>query len=351
MQKETLMEQEARQAPAIIAKQISRTRKTLISLSKRVKKNKPAFVLTIARGSSDHAATFAKYLIETRLGLVTSSAAPSVVTLYNAKLNLKNALVIGLSQSGESPDICEVMAYARETGAVTAAFVNNPESHLAKKSEYIIPLYAAPEKAVAATKSYIATLAGILHMTAICSADSKLTSDLLKLPSSLEKALSMNWSPAIKLLKGVKDTLVIARGYCFPIAQEAALKFKETSSLHAEAFSGAEIMHGPFALIKRGYPVLVFAEDDKSLEGVVNLSKKIKALGGKIILSCPKNILPKKKLNDIASLVLPMPESVHRLCDPLMIIQAFYPMVARLAVSRGYDPDAPKNLKKITETV
>jgi len=350
MSKMTLMEKEARQTPGLVAQQIKKTGPILADLAKRLKKSPPPFAVTIARGSSDHAATFAKYLIETKFGLVTSSAAPSVLTLYKAKMRLKGALAIGLSQSGESPDICEVMAQAKKAGAITVSLVNHPESRLAKESEYVVPLCAGPENAIAATKSYITTLTALLHMTALSSGDSGLVKGLKQLPDSLEKALSMDWSPAIDILKDIQDTLVIARGYCFPIAQEAALKFKETCSIHAEAFSGAEVLHGPFALIKKDYPVLIFTEDDDSLKGIIDLARKMKNLGARTLLASPKDEIPKKMLKEISSLNLPLPKSVHKLCDPLMIIQAFYLMVAQLAVRRGCNPDAPENLKKITET-
>ena len=347
----TIMEQESRQAPGIVAEQIRKNHDILTEVSKRLKKNPPPFAVTIARGSSDHAATFAKYLIETKLGLATSSAAPSVLTLYKSKLDFKGSLAVGISQSGESPDICEVMKQARKGGAITVSFVNHQESHMAKESEYVVPLYAKEERAVAATKSYIATLSALLHMVSLCSDDSGLLKGLKGLPGSLENALSMDWSCAIDILKDIKDTLVIARGYCYPIAQEAALKFKETCSIHAEAFSGAEVLHGPFALIKKDYPVLMFTEDDNSLAGIIGLAKKIKALGAKTLLACPKGEISTSVLKDISSVILPLPESAHRLCDPLVIIQAFYPMIAYLSVKRGFNPDSPDNLKKITETL
>ena len=346
----TLMEQEARQSPQIITEQLQKNHKILSELSERIKKTNPEFAVTIARGSSDHASTFAKYLIESKLGLVTSSAAPSVLTLYKSKLNFKKAIAIGVSQSGESPDICEVMSQARKGGAITLSFVNHPESHLAKESEYVIPLHAGEEKAVAATKSYITTLSAMLHAVGLCAGDKELIENLKKLPASLEKSLSMDWSPCVDIFKDIKDTLVIARGYCYPIAQEAALKFKETCSIHAEAFSGAEVLHGPFALMKKNYPVLLFAEDDSSLKGIIDLARKMKNVGVKTLLAAPKNEIPKDTLDEIASVALPLPESIHKLCDPLMIIQAFYPMMAHLAVKRGCNPDAPDNLKKITET-
>jgi len=351
MKRMTIMEKEAAQSPAVVARQIRENTEILVELCRRLHDTPPPFAMTIARGSSDHAATFAKYLIETRLGIVTSSAAPSVLTLYKSKLRLKGALVIGISQSGESPDICEVMAYARKAGAITVAFVNKIESPLARASEYVVPLCAGEEKAVAATKSYIAALAALVHFIGVWSEDHRLLKALLILPESLEKAVTEDWSAGTTSFQDVRDALVIARGYCFPIAQEAALKFKETCAIHAEAFSGAEVLHGPYGLIKKEYPVLIFTENDNSLQGIIRLALKMKRSGARILLACPKGEIPARTVRDIASCALPVPASAHPFLAPLLIIQSFYPMAARLAISRGCDPDFPKNLNKITETV
>lgn len=351
MTNKTLMELEARETPEIIAKQLKENDHVLRILSERLLKAKPKFVLTIGRGSSDHACTYAKYLFETNLGLVTASAAPSVVTVYQAQLQMKDALVIGISQSGKSPDICKMMEVARAAGAITVAIVNEVASPLAKIAEFLVPMFAGEEKAVAATKSYITALSALVHLVSICSANQKLYDDLQKLPEVLAEVLNYSWNGIIEEFKNINRTLVIARGFGFPIAQEAALKFKETSSIQAEAFSAAEVLHGPFALVKKNHPYLLFAQDDATLYGTLALAKKIKLLGGKSILALPSNDdVSISNLHDAASIVLPLPKSVASVLDPVLIIQAFYPMIAQLAVERGFNPDTPENLKKITET-
>lgn len=342
---------EARQAPQVVASQIKENGHVLRKLCARLNKNPPEFAMTIARGSSDHACTFAKYLLETYFSLVTASAAPSVLTLYGSELNVKNALIIGISQSGKSPDICDLMQAMRHKGAITLAIVNDVGSPLAKTAEYVTPMMAGTEQAVAATKSYIASLAVLVQLITLWSQDKNLLKVIGYLPERLTNALTMDWSAAIIKLRPINDTLVLGRGYGFPIAQEAALKFKETAVLHAEAFSGAEVLHGPFALIKKSHPYLLFTQQDNSLQGMLNLSKKIKNLGGNCMLA----ISPRKDIeNDIkeaASLILPLPEALHPICDPLLAIQAFYLMVGKLALERGFDPDHPKHLQKITETI
>ncbi len=343
----TLMEQEAAAAPELVAKQLQENQQIMKDICKRLAKQPPLFAVTIGRGSSDHACTYAKYLFEIYHGITTASAAPSVLTMYGSKLNTKDALVIGISQSGKSPDICDVMHTSRKNGAITIAITNYPESPLGKVAEYVIPIHAGPEQAVAATKSYIMSLTALLQLNAHWSAAPKLLTAIDALPEKLNQALAMDWSPAIEYFQNTTATLVLARGFGFPIAQEAALKFKETAVIHAESFSGAEVMHGPFTLIRKDHPYLMFMQKDNSLEGMLRLATKIKSLGGKPIIATTAN---NQTINETAELLLPMPQSLHSVCDPLLTIQAFYPFIAQLAVSRNYNPDQPDNLNKITET-
>lgn len=346
----TIMEEEAREAAGIIETQITENEEVLLSISRKLAQKPPAFAATIARGSSDHACTYAKYLLETKWGLVTSSAAPSVATIYKQPLKLEKSLVIGLSQSGKSPDICETMEMARKEGAVTVALVNVTQSPLAEAAEFVVPLHAGEERAVAATKSYLASLACLLHMTTVFTGDRGMAEALRKLPDGLRGAQSVDWSAAADVLQYVNETLVVARGYGYPVAQEAALKLKETSSIHAEAFSGAELLHGPFALLRRCYPLLMFVQNDATLPGMLELSRSIVGLGAHCFLAVPAGIVDERTLEESAYRTLPLPESIHPTCDPLMFIQAFYIMAARLAVQMGLDPDRPELLKKVTET-
>lgn len=346
----TLMEEEALSAPRIIAEQFSQNKNLFQTLAKKLRENPPPFAMTIARGSSDHAATFAKYILETQANIVTASASPSVCTLYEANLNLKNALVIAISQSGQSPDIIETLLYAKKSGAVTVALVNKTDSPLAEIAEFVIPLHAGLEISVAATKSYLATLSAILQFTAIFTDDSELLSVLPQLPERLEQATTMNWLAALEEFKNQNNAFMVARGYGFSCAQEAALKLKETAKVHAEAFSSAELLHGPMALIKKTLPIFLFAQHDATLGSVLEVGLKIKSLGGKVLLALPEK--PKLKLiaEEVSTLLLPMPSSLHPMCDPLLIIQAFYLWVAKLSVLKGLDPDKPDNITKVTQT-
>lgn len=347
----TQMEKEARQAPEVVAWQITENAKIMQEIGEVLRQFRPNFAMTIGRGSSDHACTFAKYLFETKLNTVTASAAPSVLTIYNSDLKVKNSLVIGVSQSGKSPDICEVMETAHKKGAITVAIVNEENSPLAQTARFVLPMLAGKERAVAATKSYIASLTALAQLTAFWSQDKLLLRGIAELPERLQGVLTMDWSSAISFFQNVENTLVLARGYGFPIAQEAALKFKETAAIQAESFSAAEVLHGPFALIHKKHPYLLFTQNDQSIDGTMTIAKKIKAIGGKPIIAVFPNHYTAKYLKSISDLVLPLPKTAHPVCDPIVIIQAFYVMIAKLAVARGYNPDKPYNLQKVTKTM
>ncbi|EKD54705.1 MAG: glucosamine-fructose-6-phosphate aminotransferase [uncultured bacterium] len=341
------MEKEAREAPERISAQLKANQPVLQALSTRLREVKPLVAITIARGSSDHAATFAKYLLEIEAGIITTTAAPSVFTLYRKMLPVKNCLVLGISQSGESPDIVEMMISMRQAGAITVAFVNETGSQLANAAEYIVPLLAGKEKAVAATKTYLATLSALIQFVATFKEDQNLLHAIAKLPASLEDAAHMDWSLAIKGYQPAHNTLVIGRGFSFPAAQEAALKFKETAKIHAEAFSSAELLHGPFALIDKNFPLLFFAQQDESFAGTLSIAERVHEMGAKVMMASPQS---ENTWDETDFIRLPMPKSLHPICDPLLMVQAFYVMMARLSLARGLNPDAPSHLTKVTKT-
>lgn len=347
----TLMEKEACESPRVVERQLIENQAIIQKIASVIHEKKPLFAMTIGRGSSDNACNYAKYLIETKLNLVTASAAPSVVTIYKRPLNLKNVLVIGISQSGQSPDICGMMEYARKQGAITVAIINEVNSPMGRMAEFVIPMLAGEEKAVAATKTFIASLSAVVQLVAVTSGNLLLMEAISKLPAELEKAAHCDWSAIVSLYKHVVQTYVIARGFSYPIAQEAALKFKETASIHAEAFSSADLMHGPLTLVKPNHPFLLFAQQDEMLPLLIETVKKIKRMGGYPIMGASEWMLKHyPDLYDDLSVTLSIPNSIHPILDPIVSIQAFYPMMAKLAVSLGKNPDAPEHLKKVTET-
>lgn len=229
----------------------------------------------------------------------------------------------------------------RDAGALTAAMVNVADSPLAVAAGTELPLLAGPELSVAATKSYIAMLAMSAQLVAFWQRDAAFLDAVRALPDALERAGSLDWSKAVDELRDVKQMIVIGRGAGLAIAQEAALKLKETSGIQAEAFSSAEVRHGPMELIGRDYPLLVFAPRGPEQAGLIELARDMQKRGARVLLAAPA---------DVADAVLPLVETADAALDPIGAILSFYVMAAGLAAARGRNPDEPRYLNKVTET-
>jgi glucosamine--fructose-6-phosphate aminotransferase (isomerizing) len=337
----THLYREAAQGAETVLLQIRSNSERMKQLGERLRRDAPRAIVTCARGSSDHAATFAKYLIETRVGVLTSSAAPSISSVYAAKADLRGTVLLAISQSGASPDLLATVANAKHAGALIVALVNVEDSPLARAADYTIPLCAGTERSVAATKSYIAALAAIINLVASWSQDAQLLEALAQAPTQLERAWALDWRPALAQLRTAHDLYVVGRGLGLGVAQEAALKLKETCGLHAEALSAAELRHGPIALVQAGFPVLIFAQNDETHGGVEALATELAARGAQILLA---------GASSPGSVALAT-ENAHPAVQPMLMIQSFYRMVNALALARGFDPDHPPHLRKVTETV
>ena len=337
----TRMFAEAQEAADAVARQFEANADIVRDLAERLGRQPPRVVVTYARGSSDHAATFAKYVIETRVGVLTSSGAPSIASVYRDAPDFRGAFALAISQSGQSPDILAAMDAAKAGSALTAALVNAERSRLEAVTDVTVPLRAGPEQSVAATKSYIASLAAILHLTADWTVDEALRDALLAAPSKLKKAFECDWSPLVDCLKRARGLYVIGRGPGLGVAQEAALKLKETCRIHAEAFSSAEVRHGPMELVGPDFPMLVFRQSDESSEGVEELALDVIARGAPVFVAGAE-------VRGATS--LPVPEA-HELIEPLLHIQALYRAANQLSVELGLDPDRPLHLRKVTETL
>lgn len=332
---------EAAEAGDVVERQLAGNRDALAALGQALRDQPPLAVVTCARGSSDHAATFAKYLIETRARVLTTSAAPSIASVYGTPPSFADMLAIGISQSGKSPDIVATLAAAKAGGARTAAMVNVVDSPLAALADTVLPLSAGPETSVAATKSFLATLCAITALVAEWTQDEALAAALAGLPGLLRQAFECDWSAMVDTLASAQGLYVIGRGIGLGVAQEAALKFKETCGLHAEAFSAAEVKHGPMALVGRHFPLLVIRQDDETAEGTDALVAEVVGRGGTVLLAGGS-------IDGAISLPLP---SADPALQPILAIQAFYRAVNALAIRRGFDPDRPPHLAKVTETV
>ncbi len=250
------MYREAAESAAAVRRQLRANAESMRQLGAVLRRVAPRAVVTIARGSSDHAATYARYLLETRCGVLTASAAPSVSSVYAARPDLRGALCLAISQSGRSPDLLAAADAARASGGLVVALVNAEDAPLAARADHVVWLRAGAETSVAATKSHIASLAAILHLVAEWSTDASLSEALAALPDGLDAAWRLDWSAAIERLKESRNLFVLGRGLGLGVAQEAALKLKETSGLHAEGISAAELQHGPMALVQTRIPGL-----------------------------------------------------------------------------------------------
>lgn len=330
--KSTIMRKEALEVPALIKKQLKENKHICQSLGQRIRELNPSFIVTVGRGTSDHAGVFAKYLIEIELGLQVSSSAPSVSSIYHKSINLKNALVIFISQSGRSPDILDQVKMAKSSGAYCIALINDETSPIVELVDAVIPLKAGEEKAVAATKSYLLTLSALLQLVASWGKNEELEDALTTLPSVMELALNSPKQLAEENFISMQHCVVIGRGFGYAIALEIALKLKEVCGIHAEAFSSAEFLHGPVTLAEQDLSILNLPIKDESYSTHVELIENISARGAKLI-----NM---HQIND----------DIHPRIAALTFLQRFYLDVEKIALSRGVNPDEPPGLKKVTKT-
>ena len=330
---ETIMEQEAKQAPQIIAGQLITNREKAIKIGENLTHLDPKSVMIIGRGSSDHAGVFGKYLIEIETGIPTCSAAPSVASIYGKQLKLAQSLVIVISQSGRSPDLLAEVKMAKAGGAYCVALVNDENSPVTKMVDDVLPLCAGAEISVAATKSYLATLSALLQLTAYWSKNQELISELNSLPEALSAIINSAQQLTPEKLVGVKNMVVLGRGLGFAVAKEMALKLKEVSSIHAEAFSSAEFLHGPVTLVEQGLTILNCSVNDESFTSHQSQIDEMRTRGADLINLSQLDVV------------------VHPRLAPLVVLQRFYLDVAKVAVSRGFNPDEPKGLKKVTRTL
>lgn len=334
----TLMYAEAGEAADAVARFLDLNAPTIARIADRLRGCPPTSVTTCARGSSDAAATYAKYLIETLIGVPTSSAALSVSSLFAAPVRAPDSLCLAISQSGRSPDLLRAVEARKSAGVYVVVLVNDATSPLAALADELLPLHAGPERSVAATKSYIASLAGLAALVAAWAEDADLQRALHALPARLRATFACDWPAVREMLLPATSVFVLGRGYGLAIAQEAALKLKETCGLHAEAFSTAEVRHGPMAIVGPGFPVLAFATSDPAGEDVHALADEFRGRGARVEIAT-------------AGAGAALSASHARpLLEPIVLIQGFYRMVNALAVARGFDPDAPPHLEKVTTT-
>ena len=332
----SIMAKEARQTASAIAGQLTHNQAICERLATTLKQRKPGMIMMIARGSSDHAGVFGKYLFEVELGLPVCAAAPSVSGIFNKQLNLANALVIVISQSGRSPDILRQAKDAKAGGAYTVAIVNDETSPLAELCDEVLPVRAGEEKAVAATKSYLASLSALLQLCAEWSGNTELKASLNQLPEALEAVCNEPQQLTQAHLTGVHNCIVLGRAFGYAIAREVALKLKEVLGIHAESFSSAEFIHGPVTLVEnkpdKKVKLIALNVHDESASFHDDMVQNVKARGAECI-----------------DLGIAM-DNVHPRLSALLLMQRFYLDIEHIAREFGLNPDTPPGLNKVTKT-
>jgi glucosamine--fructose-6-phosphate aminotransferase (isomerizing) len=332
---------EALEATDGARRQIATCAGHLTTLGQRLRAEPPRLVVTCARGSSDHASTFGKYVIETITGCLVASVGPSVGSIYQrVPSGFDGALFVVVSQSGRSPDLLEQTTAARSGGALVVGIINDESSPLAALCDVVIPLCAGEERSVAATKSFLLSGLAFLQLVAAWTDDPTLRDAITRAPDAFAAACALDWATALAPLATATSAYVLGRGVGLGAAQEVALKLKEVCRLHAEAFSAAELHHGPITLVGAGFPIVALGQDDATAPAMRDTLSYLVGLGAAVFST----------LDVAGTSPLPTPPGLPAILTPLCNVQSFYLAVSHLAAARGIDPDAPRHLRKITET-
>lgn len=336
------MAEELSEAPLVVLRQEEALTRPLSELVARLKRRPPHVVVTCARGSSAHAAAFAKHLIERYVGVPVAPAAPSIASIYGGELRLDNELFLAISQSGRSDDLLAMTRSAKRSGALTVAVTNVVDSPLARTCDILLPICAGPELSVAATKTFIGTAVALARLTAQWADDDYLRHAIERLPKRLAAAAELDWSAAVPTLADAASLVIIGRGSTLAVAREAALKLKETCHRHAEAFSGAEFLHGPVSLVSNRYPILMLMPTDAAAPGMRLLADELQHLGSSLFVA----EAGATSATPLPTLAPDQPEA-----DAICLIQSFYAMAVELAQKLNVDVDRPRHLSKVTSTL
>ena len=334
--------------PAAVQRLLDSAPAAFAPISAAVTARRPRFVAIAARGTSDNAGIYAQYLLAIRNGLVVALAAPSTITLYGARPDMTGALVVGISQSGRSPDIVAVVAEARRQGALTIALTNDTDSPLAETADHVIDLCAGPEQATAATKTYTTELlAAALLSVALDPASSREAVDLAGLPTLMSAALTAEHDARDLAAAHAKRqrAVVLGRGYSYPSAREWALKLQEMALVAAMSYSAADFEHGPLALAEPGLPVLAVAPSGLELEAQVALLTRLKEDHGARLLVMSDAAAVREIDEGLA-----LPDGIPPWLAPIVEIVPAQLYAYHLTVARGLNPEHPRSIRKVTVT-
>ncbi len=339
------MLEEIADQPAVLEKTIREESAKLKKIGAVLREKEIDLIVIAARGSSDNAAFFGRYLLEITTGIPVSLSAPSVYTLYNAKLNLKRALVIGVSQSGEGVDINQVLESAKKSGAFTLGITNEADSTMAKIADEFLLIHAGREKSVAATKTYTGQM---LHFYLLASILSERKFDYEKIPEYTGQTLELK-SEIVELVQRyvfMENCVVVGRGLNYGNSYELALKLMETCYVVAERFSSADFFHGPLAIIERRFPVIMFAPKGVTAQSNLDLLARLKELHADSF-----SITNDDQIAALSSRSLRLPPEIDEFLSPIPFIVPGQLFAALLAEAKGLNPDAPRSLTKVTRTV
>jgi glucosamine--fructose-6-phosphate aminotransferase (isomerizing) len=340
------MRSELGESPDVVSNLLERAMGPIEEVARIVRERDVDLVVIAARGTSDHAAIYAQYVLGARNGLPVALAAPSLTSVYRRPPRVRNALVIGISQSGRSPDVVAVLEEARRQGAVTVALTNDPSSELAAASGHLVELGAGPERAVAATKTYVAEVTLLAMLSAAISADGESMGELRALPSAMRTALEAEDVAADHALRWATEDrcAILARGFQYATAREWALKLKELAYVLADPYSGADFEHGPIALVEPGFPVLAVATAGPLLADMHALVGRLGAAGARLLVLSDDPAL--RALGD----GIPVPAGVPEWLAPIVTILPAQLFAYHLARARGLDTETPRGISKVTLT-
>lgn len=343
----SLMLDEIEQQPDALERTIKREGRRIERFADSLKKRGARLIVLVARGSSDNAALFGRYLLEISTGIPVSLAAPAVHTIYRARLDLRDALVIGISQSGESADVNMVLENTRRGGATTLAITNEPNSTMAQIADEAFLIHAGKERSVAATKTYTGQLV-IFHLLASALSGNKRFAEVERLPGLV--ALTLGLRPQIEKMAEryvfMDHCVVVGRGLNYANAYEFAIKLMETCYVVAERFSSADFLHGPIAMVERSFPAFMFAPPGKTLREMRDLLTRLTSLGAEtVVISSEQSVLK------LATRGINIPERINELLSPIPYIIPAQLFAALLARAKGLSPDRPRSLAKVTRTV
>ena len=340
-------EREIHEQPNVIARLLTDGQEDVVRIADRIKTGDPSFVMIAARGTSDNAARYAQYLFGARNRLPVALATPSLFTLYHTPPRLTQGLVIGISQSGQSPDIVSVVAEARIQGALTLAITNESSSALAEAADLCLDLRVGVEQAVAASKTYTAELTALAMLSAALAADGESRSQLDMLPRVIDETLRLNGhlDQSAARFVATEQFIVVGRGYNYATAYEVALKIKETSYVVAEAHSSAELRHGPIAVIDDGFPAMLIAPSGAVQQDMLELYADLRERNAEVLVISDREEL---LIDDLHS--LPIPSGVPEWLSPIVAVVPGQLWALALARAKGIDPDQPRGLTKVTRT-